>query len=425
MPSDKEKTLRNISLLLVVGTLGLLAACGGGTPSGVPVPPPPGQNIQPIVVDGGITTLPAYINAAFVTVNICVPGTTTCQSVDHILVDTGSSGLRVLASQLTIALVPLNDGSGNTLGNCVQFGDGSYLWGTVAPADVKMAGEVASATSVQVIADPPANTYPIPSLCSTGGTGADEDNQASLLANGILGVGPEPFDCGTACDPNTGSLPQVPPYYLCPSTVGTCTPVPVSCGTLCGDSIPNQQVTNPVFNFTGDNNGVILDLPAVAGPTVTGSMIFGIGTQSNNALGSAIVYAAPSGQFTTTYPANGQSLIGFIDSGSNGIFFPDATIPICTDNTSWYCPTSTLSLSATNAGANGTVNTVSFSVANFDAVIANPADFAFNNVAGPLDGAFDWGLPFFYGRKVFTAIDGTTTPGGAGSVLRVLIGWVY
>src|SRR5579862_1999486 len=195
MPSNKEKTLRTISLLLIVGTLGVLAACGGGTPSGVPVPPPPGQNIQPIVVDGGIPGLPAYTNAAFVTVNICVPGTTTCQSVDHILVDTGSSGLRVLASQLTIALVPLNDGSGNTLGNCVQFGDGSYLWGTVAPADVKMAGEVASATSVQVIADPPANTYPIPSLCSTGGTGADEDNQASLLANGILGVGPEPFDC--------------------------------------------------------------------------------------------------------------------------------------------------------------------------------------------------------------------------------------
>ena len=45
---------------------------------------------------------------------------------------------------------------------------------------------------------------------------------------------------------------------------------------------------------------------------------------------------------------------------------------------------------------------------------ANPSDAAFSNLAGPNTGGFDWGLPFFYGRNVFTAIDGTTvgnTPG--------------
>jgi hypothetical protein len=27
---------------------------------------------------------------------------------------------------------------------------------------------------------------------------------------------------------------------------------------------------------------------------------------------------------------------------------------------------------------------------------------------------FDWGLPFFFGRKVFTAIDSRATPAGIG-----------
>jgi hypothetical protein len=31
-----------------------------------------------------------------------------------------------------------------------------------------------------------------------------------------------------------------------------------------------------------------------------------------------------------------------------------------------------------------------------------------------LDASFDWGLPFFFGRTVFTAIEGMSTPGGTG-----------
>jgi len=27
---------------------------------------------------------------------------------------------------------------------------------------------------------------------------------------------------------------------------------------------------------------------------------------------------------------------------------------------------------------------------------------------------FDWGLPFYFGRSVFTAIEGKATPGGPG-----------
>src|SRR5271166_988155 len=312
----RRKTVRSLPILLVVGALGLLTACGGGgTPVGVTPPPPAGKNIQPITVDGG--PLGNYTNAAFVSVQVCVPGTSTCQTIDHVLVDTGSFGLRLLASQVTVNLPVLTDGNGNTLNNCIQFLDNSFLWGNVAQADVKMAGETASSTSIQLIATP--TGYLIPAGC----TGTNEDTQQTLLANGILGVGPEPFDCGTGCDPvqnPNGTIPQV--YYAC-STASGCSLTLVSCGTLCGDTAPNIQVTNPVFNFSGDNNGVIVELPAVNGTaaTVSGNLVFGIGTQSNNALGSAAVLQLSNDEFTTIF--SGENLPNsFIDSGSNTLGFP-------------------------------------------------------------------------------------------------------
>jgi hypothetical protein len=370
-------------------------------------------NVVPISVNGG--PVPIYPNGAFVSVQVCVPNTSTCQTIDDVLVDTGSFGLRLLGSQVNIPLVPLTDSSNNTLYDCVQFLDGSLLWGTVAPADIVMAGEVANATSIQVIANP---AFIIPSGCS----GTNEDTQASLLANGILGVGPEPFDCGAACDPLTGGNPPQGAYYLC-SSGGNCNPTFVSCGAsnACNplETNPNQQVTNPVFNFATDNNGVILELPPVndVAATVDGMMVFGIGTQSNNALPStATVFTLNnSDNFTTNF--NGQSLTGsFIDSGSNGLFFPDGSLSICSDSMTWYCQAAS-NLSATNVDPNNgtTTNTVVFNVDDFDTVTAaNPTDAAFSNLAGPNPGGFDWGLPFFYGRNVYTAIRGQTVGTGLG-----------
>jgi hypothetical protein len=60
---------------------------------------------------------------------------------------------------------------------------------------------------------------------------------------------------------------------------------------------------------------------------------------------------------------------------------------------------------------------VSFSVANADQLFAaNPSFNAFNNLAVPSGDTttFAWGLPFFFGRNVYTAIEGRSTPGGAG-----------
>ncbi len=370
-------------------------------------------NVLPISVNLGVlpTTNP-YLNGAFASVQVCVPGTSTCQTIDNVLVDTGSFGLRLLASQVTIPLPLLQDTSKNTLYDCVQFLDNSFLFGAVAQANIVLGGEVAQATSIQVIATP---TFTIPSGC----TGTNEDTQQTLGANGILGVGPEPFDCGTACDPGAGGTAP-PIYYLC-STGGSCSTAFVSCGALCNDNAPNAQVTNPVFNFPVDNNGVVVELPAVndVAATVNGNLVFGIGTQTNNAIPStATVFTLDtSDNFITNFA--GQSLTSsFIDSGSNGLFFPSGTLnlTVCPDNSSWYCQAAT-SVTATNVDPNNnaTTNSVTFNVDDFDTVTSqNPNDAAFSNLAGPNTGGFDWGLPFFYGRTVFTAIDGTTvgtTPG--------------
>jgi Protein of unknown function (DUF3443) len=354
-----------------------------------------------------------YPDAAFTSVKVCVPGASTCQTVDGILVDTGSSGLRILSSALNSVTLPQVTISGDTAYNCVNFIDGSYLWGPMAQADVEMAGEKASSASIQLIENP--TGFSVPSGCSNGGV--NEDTQASLGANGILGVGMEPSDCYI-----DGSSPCVStPGFTPPDVYFTCT----ATGDCQTSFVPlAQQLINPVVGFATDNNGVIIELQSVddAAATATGSMIFGIGTQSNNALGSATVFTVDptDDNFTTNF--NSQSLVGsFIDSGSNGLFFQDA-ITQCTSAQGFYCPSTTLNLSAQNVGANNAQNTMNFSV---DSAIQNdPSDAAFSDLGGPIATGsctpqnpnactFDWGLPFFFGRNVYVAIDGKTVPSGS------------
>jgi hypothetical protein len=399
-------------LVVMFSSLCLFSACGGGSsgPSTTTTTPPPtGNNVQSISVNGGPVAGQIYSNAAFTSVTLCVPGTTTCQTVDGILVDTGSVGLRLLASAAPSLDLPQLSGPGSaTYYNCVNFVDGSYLWGPVAQADVEMAGEKASSTSLQLIENP--SGFSVPIQCSNGGV--NEDTLESLGANGIVGIGSYPQDCGSVCQSSTS--PDI--YFTC-GTSGPCSSQTISVA---------QQVTNPIVKFTTDNNGVILELPSLDGEaaTVNGSMVFGIGTESNNSLGSATVFSLNDvGFFTTNF--NQQSLSdSFIDSGSNGYFFPDASIPQCAANSvapGFYCPTSTLNLSAQNVGANGAQGSVSFSVDNaVNDFNAFGGDSAFGNLAGSNETdtcgpstpcGFDWGLPFFYGRHVFSSIDGQSVTG--------------
>lgn len=398
--------------VLLTGLL-VVAGCGGSTKnpssSTTTTTTTSGSNVLPIAVNGGPTVNQVggsiYENGAFASATVCAPGSTTsCVTIDDLLVDTGSTGLRVFQSAVASLNLPALDASnGSAAYDCVNFVDGSFLWGPVQSADVTLGGETAAKLPLQVISS--SNTG-VPASCSNGGS--QNENTAALLgANGILGIGLEPTDCfyngESACSPTSGlSTPPYPAYYTCTNTA--CTPAFVATAS---------QVTNPVVLFTTDNNGVIVELPAVqaSAASVAGSVVFGIGTETNNQMPStATVFTLTCDTFTTVFDnqtfgitdaANCTGPGSFIDSGTNGLYFPNATsIPLCPSNSSvgdlsgFYCPSATESLSATNEGANSASKMTNFSVVNAEAVFTGSTanDAAISGLAGenPSGVGFDW-----------------------------------
>ncbi len=362
------------------------------------------SNVAKLTVDAGPSG--SDVNVLYTDVTICVPGTSQCQTIDHVIVDTGSTGLRVLASVLSPALssLPLTAASSTqSLLNCAQFVDGSFLWGPIVAADVAMADEKASNVPIQVVGD--ARFGAAPRACSNGGTVTNTPE--SFGANGIIGLSVFKEDCGPGCVSNAINGF----YYACS-------------GATCVNSRAAlaQQLQNPVALFPKDNNGVLISLPGVATPgavSVTGSMIFGIGTQNNNQMGlETVLTLDSSGDFTTVL--GGKTLPNsFIDSGSNGIFFDPSGPAVCSNSSrapGFYCPASRLTLQATNTGTNGASSSVVFAIDNADTLVRNSSYAVFPTLGGPMGDstAMDWGLPFFYGRRVFTAFEAQSTPKGNG-----------
>jgi len=358
-------------------------------------------NQVPIVVDKGPTG--NEINLPYVSVTICRPGTSVCQTIDHILLDTGSYGLRVFGPGVinpSLALPSVTSASGKALAECAQFVSG-YTWGSVNSADIKMANETASSVPIEIIGNSDSAFSSVPSDCSSAGVNIG--SVQSFGANGVLGVGLFKEDCGTACV----SQAIAGMYYECSGT--SCSATKVSL---------DKQVANPVAFFAENNNGVTLALssvPAGGAATLTGTLTFGVGTQSNNQLTGKTVYRADEyGNFKTTYKSQTYAS-SFLDSGSNGLFFPDSSIPKCSVSSDFFCPTSVLTLTAINSAYDDSASgQISFFIESVD----NLGDVAAASIGGDTSTfgfkAFDWGLPFFFGRTVFVTVDGASTPGGSG-----------
>ena len=414
----------------------LLNACGGGgggggataspselisNPNQIVGPTISGSNVMAVTIDSGPAGSYYLVNRLFASVTICLPGTSTCQTLDHVLVDTGSTGLRVMASALNsnmqnIAISNGVSGSTGPLLNCVNFLDGSFAWGPVANADVTLGSKTVSNLPIQVIAD--SHTASLSSNCSTSGAditsvnGSSSTDPSALGATGILGISYLKQDCGPDCvtSSNLGA------YFQC--TTGSCTAVSPSTAPLA------NQVTNPVALFSADNNGLIVNLPAItpAGAgrvgSMQGSVVFGINTQANNSsAGTTLLLLDTNNSDSITTTLNGTPMSGsFLDTGSNGLFFDPhlAGLSACSNASGasgFYCTNGydIVGTSATLTGTNGAPKTVSFNVSTptFD-----PAYNVYPMLAGPLgqSGTFDWGLPFFYGRSVFIGIEGVFTP---------------
>jgi len=411
-----NKFLNRVLALALVATL--LTACGGGggstpVPSAPAVPTTPeAANVSKLTVDAGPSGTGYNVNRLYTTVKVCNPGTTQCQTIDHVLVDTGSFGVRLLSSAIdpTLNLKQSTGASGLPLLNCAQFVDLSFAWGPVVKVDVVLGGKTAASVPIQVIADPSFN-----SLAATCSSGTAITNATILGANGILGIGLFKEDCGERCNNivNNGS------YYTCTTT---------SCTGAKTTSL-GQQVQNPVPRFLTDNNGVLIDLPTASSagvPSLSGSLIFGIDTQSNNRWTSGAVLTTNSVGYVTTLLA-GQNLPNnftnsFIDSGSNGLFFDSTTITKCgPSGAGFYCPTPPENLSATLVGANGAASPeILFSIDKATDLFVGGVNHVLPTLAGDIGdipghpSTFDWGLPFFYGRRVFFGIEGQASTLGTG-----------
>ncbi|MFL9870690.1 DUF3443 family protein [Paraburkholderia megapolitana] len=397
-----------IWLAAVAGLCAGLTACGGGggsnnssssgnsgTNTGTGTSTGTSSNAANTVQ---ITVSPAggnVRNYPMVSVTICAANSSAssnCSTVNNVLVDTGSYGLRIFASQIpsaTLSGMP-NVATTQTMAECTGFGSGD-TWGTVRAADIKMSGEIATNLPIQVIQDS-SLAASMPSGCTTG----PSINTPSVLgANGILGIGAAQSDLGAGT------------YFSCS-------------GTSCTRTNPTntQVIANPVVLFPNDNNGVIVEfaqVPDSGAATATGTLVFGIDTQSNNALagtGATILPTDGNGNMAvsfngTSYPAGSSG--AFLDSGSNGIFFNDPSLS--TDSNTFFTPSSTLAMSAVLTAANSTSATVQFNVANADSLF-NTGNYAFNNLAGAAPSGLDLGMPFFYGKNVYQGIAGTASTGG-------------
>ena len=199
-------------------------------------------------------------------------------------------------------------------------------------------------------------------------------------------------------------------YYVCPGAGSvTCRATTVAL---------DHQVANPVAALGSDNNGITVQLEAVpqqGAATASGTVEFGVDTQPDNALDGA-------GTFTTNY--NGFAETAFVDSGSNGYYFTDHSLNRCATASYFYCPVAgqsptSVPMTVAIVGQNGASATTGFTVDNAEQLFkANAA--ALPGLAGPVPGAsglalmFDWGLPLFYGKRIYVAIEGQSTAAGPG-----------
>lgn len=364
-------------------------------------------NVVPLTLGVGTA------NQISVSVTICVPNTTNCQVVNNLLLDTGSTGVRIFAS----ALGNVYQGLIKTgLANCTSYADNSYDWGPVVSADVVLGQEKATAVPIQIIDNAYADGAQacVASVATTnnavGVTAPPYPDLQSSEYNGIVGLNFLSQDCGTLCtmDPANGV------YFMCT-------------GTSCVGSVASlvEQMTNPVSKLPNDNNGISISFPSITGEGAnsgSGVLTIGIATQSNNVPSSGVKTLTANsnetdknfGYFTTSFVGN--VITGFIDSGSGCLAFPFADQNLLPeDHNGSYMPSVPVSLSATQIGNNNVQNPVDFTVAAWNNFPVQPkcAD-SLGSAASFASSNFAWGFPFFIGRTVYVGVEGKSSPLGTG-----------
>ena len=349
------------------------------------------------VAEGGSSY--QQFNTLTTTVRICVPNTSNCRTVNGIQIDSGSTGFRVFSSMLGgIALPTVTYSDGGTVGDCEQYVS-SAVWGAVANADLYIGNEKVT-MPIQVM-DDTRSFVSAPSNCTNL-----TNTPSSFGANGLIGINVSLFDGGL--------------YYSCQSS-GTCNSITPAVG---------QKVPSPISQLLSDSNGSIVSLPALStqSPVTAdaavadyGTLTLGIGTETNNQPppGLAVCDTGSGGGLKTVY--SGTTFTNsYLDTGTDYLSFSTyaATgLPQCAVQSGYYCPAQTTTLSAVITGKTTGSSSISFPLGNADAFLASqsPQPYALDAIGSP-GGAntFAWGGPFFFGRSVYIALDGSTTVLGPG-----------
>jgi hypothetical protein len=367
-------------------------------------------------------------NILYATVKVCHPVSGVCVDIDHVQVDTGSVGLRVLASKVkSLNLPPLElSSSPDPVANsweCFPFVIGG-LWGANAKAVVGLGLQKTGQLAIQLIEDDPAAALKPTADCIAAADNNVLSSAGALGSNGILGVGSTNLDCGFVCqDGSYATNSTFVQYYSC-AQGATST---AACSTTAKVPV-NLQVSNPISALSNSayRTGVVLAMPAVTTPgavSASGELIFGVDTLSNNTVplsAQKVLLGVNTSNMdsylniTTRVTLGGTVQIftsSYLDTGTNGLFFTDTSpspIARCAGST-WYCPKSELSLNALlSDGGNTGFNSVNvpFQVGNAEALFST-SNSAFGDAAGAAptgSTSFAWGMPFFYGKKVYMSI---------------------
>ena len=335
-------------------------------------------------------------NRLVVSVTLCEPGANRCATVDDIMVDTGSTGLRLEASAVPsgLRLPPFVGPDGRPLAECLRFVHDD-AWGPLYLTDLRIGGMRVSNLPIQIIAD---DLQPRPDGCPT--------STAKPTSNGTLGIGQHLLDCQGNCLQNA-SRPGV-----FAREAGSWHPVQ-------GSVPPESRLPNPVSRFSQHRNGVVFDLPASpedGTDKVVGTLTFGVGDAANNRIGnSRIVRVDQNGLFTTLYgtvafPAS------YIDSGTETYIFADDRLPRCAGMNWAFCVSPERTLDATMVGTDGAGAPVAFKVGDYRSAMERHVGAwdGFAEAAASSSQAFVWGASFFLGRRVAFVFDGMAADDGNG-----------
>lgn len=386
--------IKNILITcLCAASATLITACNSGgssSPSScnygtAPAAPTDSNQVQ-IMAGCGLNNVGN--NVPYVSVTICQDSSgANCQTINNVLLDTGSIGLKinqsVLNSKLLSGLTSINDTTTNLpLSSCNLYG-GGYLFTNAYTATVKLGGMTSNNMPIQVIND--INQSTVPASCSLV---SFNNLLANSGANGVIGVNPQVF----------ASNSHVKLYIE--SQAGVYTQLDYK--TANSDPILN---VNPIVGFA-ESNGLIISLPAVTANSNTniyGVLTFGVNTRANNQINNASVQlignkSSELGYFKSTSTTNVTSRTIF-DTGTNGYVVYGLNMAQCGNN---YCPGSptTWTSSLSNWGFDITTSynesiQISNPVNQASAIMPNWA-FVSNT-----PGITVYGLPFFFGKNVY------------------------